>query len=204
MKRILRLFAVSVLTLLWLADSPNALAEPTEADARLLRLMREDPTKGLIMMEVKLTEQGQTPPLGCSSIEAYLESDTGTSRSVKTQNSPGFLGRTLDGATYGNTALLAPGNYTVKLVECEKQVRLRGPFARFTVVPGQMINLGRLTIVFDVKISGLIFPSHNKGNWTVGEMTPQAVASLGKLLPAVFSKAKKQYMTPIRNPPKPS
>jgi hypothetical protein len=204
MKRILSHLAASVLTLLLLAHVPSALADPPEADARLLRLMKEEPTKGLIMMEVKLTEVGKTTPMGCPSISVDLESDTGTSRTVRTQKSPGLFGRTLDGATYGNTALLTPGNYIVKLVDCEKLVRLRGPFARFTVVSGQIVNLGQLSIVFDLPVSGLIFPSHNKGNWTVGEMSPQAVASLGKLLPAVFSKAKKQYMIPIRKTPQPS
>jgi hypothetical protein len=199
----LKRFAITSLALLWLSAFNNASAEPAPGDERSQRLLQAVPNSGLIFMEAKLIDHGKTGPKVCRSILVKVESDTGVSHTLRTQSSPRLFGREVGDHTYGTGNVLVAGLYTVQSVECEDDVRLKGPFAQFTVRAGQVLNLGCLTIVYELGPLKLFGPSDNKGDWKTEDLSPRAVASLTKSAPATFAKAKRQYMTPIRKTSKP-
>ena len=199
----LKHMAIVLLMLLWQADMPCASAEPSALDQKLFRLMRDEPTNGLVFLEVSFTKVGQTAPPICQSTSMRVMSDAGIATPITTQVSPTIFGKASEHSAYGGMAHLAPGTYTVDRVWCENVYSFRGEFARFTVPAAQVLNLGRLSITFDLPLSGLLFASDNKGSWVVGDLSPKAVASIAKRAPAVFSKARKQYMTAVRSAPKP-
>ena len=204
MRLILKRFAAPGLALVWLMASSNAFAEPTRVDQNIVRLMRDDPTLGVVFMEAGLTEHGQTSPRHCQGIRVRLRSEAGVSTTVVTQVSPKFFGKLSEATSYGGSTSLVAGVYEVQSVECEDPVgiRLQGPFARFTLRAGQILNLGCLMINYKLGPPTLFTRSRSQGDWRTVDLSPKAVAWINKAAPLAFAKAKKQYMTPIRQAPK--
>jgi hypothetical protein len=197
MRKLLKRFAIPALALLWLAAPSNAFAEPSEADQKIARLMRFEETAGLVFMEAKLAEHEATAPMICQRITVRVKSETGVVNTLVSQISPTIFRQVSENSIYGGGTVLVSGNYTVDSVECEPVIRLKGPFARFTVRTGQVLNLGSLDIIYELGSLKLFGRPDNKGDWRVGDLSPKAVASLAKRVPESFAKAKKQYMTPI-------
>jgi hypothetical protein len=193
MKSVLKQFAVVPgLILFWLAALPNAYAEPTKVDQNIGRLMRDDPTLGVVFMEARLSEQGETHQKHCQSIRMKLLSDAGVTTTVITQVSRMRFGKLSENTSYGGSTTLVPGAYAVQSVECESAtgIRLQGPFARFTVRAGQILNLGCLTINYKLGPPTLFTRSENKGDWKAVDLSPKAVAWINKAAPMAFAKAK--------------
>ena len=67
---------------------------------------------------------------------------------------------------------------------------------------GQILNLGCLTVDYKLGPPSLFTRSENKGDWKAVDLSSKAVAWINKAAPLAFAKAKKQYMTPIRQTPK--
>ena len=91
---VLKQFAIaSGLMLFWLAALPYAYAEATRLDQNIVRLMRDDPTLGVVFMEARLSEQGETRQKHCQSIRMKLLSDAGVTTAVVTQVSRMHFGK---------------------------------------------------------------------------------------------------------------
>lgn len=181
----------------WLAAAPNAHAEPSAGDQKVLKLMNFEPTNGAIFLEVNIAEHERPGPKLCQSIILKIKSAEGVTNTVYVQHSPTLFGKVSDSATYGGAAVIAAGAHTIDSIECEGSIRLKGPFARLTVQAGQMLNLGNLQIVYQIGPLQL-FGHNNKGDWRVTDISPRAAASIAKRFPESFAKTKKQYMTAIR------
>lgn len=164
--------------------------------------MRFEPTYGLVFMETNLAEHEKPGPKLCQSIIIKIKSDTGVINTLYAQVSPTLFGKVSESATYGGAAAVAAGVHTIDSVECEGSIRLKGPFARFTLQAGQMLNLGNLQIVYQIGPLQLI-GHNNKGDWRISDLSQRATASLAKRFPETFSKAKKQYMTAVREGSRP-
>ncbi|MES2196326.1 MAG: hypothetical protein V4517_18050 [Pseudomonadota bacterium] len=205
MKSLFKLFVVSALALVWLMASSSAFAEPTSGDKNVSRLLRDDPTAGSIFIEVRFAELERPAPKICQSISVKLVSDAGVTTHLRTQSSPTFLGKELEYARYGAVAVLVAGVYTIQQVSCEESsgvVNLKGPFARFTLREGQVLNLGCLMVDYKLGPPSMFVASGFNGTWKAVDLSPRAVEYLNKTIPLAFAKAKKQYMTPIREAPK--
>jgi hypothetical protein len=143
-------------------------------------------------MEAKLVRSGKTAEEFCKSI-AVVKSGDGKAVNVLTQDL--FL---FDKANnrFGGAVVLFPGHYTVTEITCEKH-HYRGNLARFTVQPGQSINLGRLIVEFKSSpFNPFAYPTYS-GHASVADLTPNAVASLTRVVPVAFGQTVKRYMTPV-------
>lgn len=198
MRRILKRFALAA-AFSCLATIPDAHAEPSNLDAKALRLMRDVPNSGVIFLEVRIAEQERPGLRHCQGIDVRIKSETGVVNTITVQNSPMLFGKILDGATYGGATVIEAGVHTVERISCRdaSAVLLVGPFARFTLQVGQIVNLGSLAIVYEVGTFQLL-NNRKKGDWRVVDLSPTAATSLAKRLPETFAKAKKQHMTAIR------
>jgi hypothetical protein len=196
--RKMMLSRVAVLTLLWFASVQIASAEPAEWDQRILRLANDNPNAGLVAMEVKFFEDGNTTPKFCTRIRVSALSQQEKTVSFVVQQMAGFFARDIENSTFGGWAVLTPGVYTITFIQCGDYQYFRGPFARFFVNRGQVLNLGSLVIRYKNAEFKLLVPGRPTGDWKVEDLSPAAVATLKKKSPTAFSKASKQYMIPVR------
>ena len=204
MFRKFRLVIAAIVSVFCLAPAHVALADPTEGDQQIVRLAQERPASGLVFMHVKFFENGSTTPEICQKLWVTLNSDQKKEYLFFAQVSPTLFGRAAESSTYGGWIVLDQGIYYVVSVRCEGSSRFMGPFARFAVQRGQVLNLGCLVIEYKHGPIVLFGPRRNTGDWRVEDLGPDAVASLTKRAPSAFSKATKQYMTPVRVKPKPA
>jgi hypothetical protein len=172
----------------------NAAAEPTAMEQRIRELAQKQPTSSVVLVEVKLLEEGKE--FFCNEISVNVASDEGYSSSFVTQDAHAlpFTGRAGDGATYGAIAFLPAGTYTVISVRCKALVRLNGKFARFRVGPNEIINTGCLVI--DFKTGGITLfdrPTFS-GRTNVEGLGTKAAQSIAERVPSIFPKATKRYM----------
>jgi len=187
----------------------RALAEPTSTDESIQRLAQKKPDSGLVFVEAKLFEKGKSTPAICQKIWLTVSSSQAEKAQFITQDSPTFLGRASDSATYGGWAVLNEGTYIVRSVLCQGPggINLKGPFAGFVLGKGQILNLGRLVIEYTPPPFELHLlphpPPHSPGVWRVEDLSAEALATLTKRAPAAFAKATKHYMTPVVVKPKP-
>jgi hypothetical protein len=189
---------VAILAMVWFASVQIAFAEPAEWDQRILRLANENPTAGLVSMEVKFFEDGSTTPKVCTQIWVSGLSQEGKRAYFLVQQLSGFFGRDTENSRYGGWAILSPGIYTITSIRCGDYQSFKGPFARFSVNTGQVLNLGSLVVRYKNAEFKLLVPSRPTGDWKVEDLSPAAIATLKKKSPAAFSKATKQYMIPVR------
>ncbi|MES2196324.1 MAG: hypothetical protein V4517_18040 [Pseudomonadota bacterium] len=196
---------IVALTLFWLAPVSPALAEPTETDQKIQRAAQANPASGLVFLEARFHQDGETSPKLCQKIWVWLVPDQGKRTILFSQVSPTLFGRAADSSTYGGWAVLDPGVYTVAQVWCEGPAGINAPgmFARFAVQTGQVLNLGCLVIDFKLGPVTLFERRRDSGDWRVEDLTPLALASLRKEAPVAFSKATKRHMTPMRQVSKP-
>jgi hypothetical protein len=159
-------------------------------------LAQKEPTTGLIFMEVKLFEEGNTTPKLCQEVSVSMVSDKGDSKTFRTQISPTLFGHAVESSTYGGASFAPAGTYTVVEVWCKGTIRLKGRFARFTLQPRQVSNLGCLIIDYTHSPFNPFVPRTFTGSIRVADLTANALASLTKLAPATFAKATKRYMAP--------
>ena len=189
---------VAILAMVWLVSVQIAFAEPAEWDQRILRLANENPTAGLVSMEVKFFEDGSTTPKVCTQIWVSGLSQEGKRAYFLVQQLSGLFGRWTENSTYGGWAVLSPGIYTITSIRCGDYNTFKGPFARFSIQTGQVLNLGCLVIKYKNADFNLFLPARSTGDWRAEDLSPAAVATLKKKSPIAFSKATKQYMTPVR------
>jgi hypothetical protein len=187
----------------------RALAEPTSTDESIQRFAQKKPDSGLVFIEARVFERGKEAPTICQKIWVSVSSSQAEKAQFITQDSPTFLGRASDSATYGGWAVLNEGTYIVRSVLCQGPagINLKGPFAGFVLRKGQVLNLGRLVIEYTPPPFELHLlphpPPHSPGVWRVEDLSAEALATLTKRAPAAFAKATKHYMTPVVVKPKP-
>ncbi len=201
------LFAIAAILVLF--PLQGALADPTSTDRSIQERAQKKPNSGLIFMEAKLFKKGRSTPDICQRIWVTVSSADADKGQFITQSSPTLFGHASDSSTYGGWAVLNEGTYIVSSIWCEAAGgrRLLGPFAKFVVRKGQILNLGRLVIEYTVPEFKLhLFPhapDSSPGVWKVEDLSPEAVSTLTQRAPASFAKATKQYMTPLAVKPKP-
>lgn len=198
------LFIVGIVSAFFVAPTHFAMAEPTDWDQRIVRLAQERPAAGLIFMHVKLFEAGSATPKICQKIWVTLNSAQGSEYLFFAQVSPTLFGRAAESSTYGGWMVLDQGAYYVAAIRCEGSDRFLGPFARFVVSRGRILNLGCLVIEYKRGQINFFGPNRSTGNWWVEDLDSNAVASLTKGAPSAFAKATKEYMMPFRVKPKPA
>jgi hypothetical protein len=191
----LKLFITAgIVSVSCLAPAHLAMAEPAEWDQRIARLALNNPAGGLIFAEVKFFEDGSTTPKACHQIWVSGSSQEGKRLYLPVQSLSSTPGNTF----YAGWAILAPGTYTITSVRCGDYLNFKGPFARFSVNTGHVLNLGSLVIKYKNAEFKLFFQGRPTGNWKVEDLSPNAIATLKQKSPAAFSKASKQHMIPVR------
>jgi hypothetical protein len=188
------LIRVVTLAMIWLASIRIAFAEPAEWDEKIISRAKNYPTAGLVFAEVKFFEDGKTTPKECQQIWISGSSQEGEKAYFLVQH----LSATPENTIYAGWAILAPGIYTITSIKCGEYNGFKGPFARFVVNKGQVLNLGSLVVRYRNSSTNFFIQNRPTGEWKVEDLSPAALATLKTKSPAVFSKATKQYMTPIR------
>jgi hypothetical protein len=174
----------------------GAAAEPTATEQRIRELAQKQPMSSVVLMDVKLLEEGKE--FFCNEISANVVSDEGFSTSFITQDAHTlpFSGRPGNGATYGAIAFLPAGTYTVISVRCKALVRLNGKFARFRVGPNEIVNTGCLVLDFKTGPITLFDNPTFSGRTSVEGLQTRTAPSMAERAPSIFPKAAKRYMTP--------
>jgi hypothetical protein len=178
----------------WLASFQIVFAGPAEWDDRITSRAQNYPTAGLVFAEVKIFEDGKATPKECRQIYVSGSSQEGERAYFPVQN----LSATPENTFYAGWAFLPQGVYTINSIKCGDYNGFRGPFARFAVSKGQVLNLGSLVVRYKNSSTNFFTPNRPTGNWKVEDLSSAALATLKTKSPAVFAKATKQYMTPIR------
>ncbi|HKY86683.1 MAG TPA: hypothetical protein VJL90_07995 [Pseudorhodoplanes sp.] len=86
--------------------------------------------------------------------------------------------------------MLPPGDYEVLGAICksDKSTRLyNGPFAKFQVKLGELVNVGALKI--DYKSNDILFGTSATVKKSIESLTPEALADLAQKYPSTFPKA---------------
>jgi hypothetical protein len=184
---------IAVLAAVWLANIQIAVAGSAEWDEEIIRKAKDSPTGGLVFTEVKLFEDGKATLKECRHINISASSGEGGKADFRVQ----YLSAMPENAYYAGWAILAQGIYTINSIKCGDFVGFRGPFARFVVNKGQVLNLGSLVVRYkNSKYSFIV--NRPTGDWKVEDLSPAALATLKTKSPAAFSRATKQYMIAIR------
>jgi hypothetical protein len=178
----------------WLASFQIVFAGPAEWDDQITSRAKNNPTAGLVFIQVKIFEDGNSTPKECRHIHVGGSSQEGERAYFAVQS----LSATPENTFYAGWAILPQGVYTITLVKCGDYAGFRGAFARFAVSKGQILNLGSLVIRYKNSSTNLFTPNRPTGDWKVEDLSSAALATLKTKSPAVFAKATKQYMTPIR------
>jgi hypothetical protein len=190
MRKVLKRFAPFACSVLWLAISSNAFAEPSRGDQKALGLMRFDSTFGLVFMNATISENGKPGWPRCESIHVRIKSNTGVINNIEVQS--GLLGVW----TYGAALVLPEGGHHIQMLGCKRSfgpgMNLFGPFARFNLKAGEILNLGTLVLVYEEPKGFLNLKSN--GQWKIDDLNTKAAASLLERYPETFPKAKKQLM----------
>jgi hypothetical protein len=156
-------FALFIFAMIWLATSPVAFSQPSAEDEKVLRQMRFDPKNGVVFMDATIIENGKAGPSRCMSTVVHVKTDTGVSNRVTV----------LERSSYGGALVLPEGTHAIQGVGCwqGQGLSLNGPFARFNVRAGEFLNLGTLTIVYELDTSIKIFERNSfKADTKVGDL----------------------------------
>src|SRR6266498_2007484 len=184
---------IVILATVWLAYIQIDFAEPAEWDEIITSRAKNYPTAGMVFAEVKFFEDGKTTPKECRQIYISGSSQEGEKAYFLVQH----LSATPENTIHAGWAILVPGVYTINSIKCGDYNGFKGPFARFAVNKGQVLNLGSLVVRYKNTSTNFFVPNRPTGDWKVEDLSPAALATLKTKSPAVFSKATKQYMTPI-------
>jgi hypothetical protein len=177
----------------------SACAASTELDEKLRKEATETPNAALVFMELELIDRNGRVCGG--GIFAKVKTPEGKPSSIFVRSNTGFFGNSI--SFHGGAAVLPAGVYTVVGLECSGSRKFNGSVARFSLQPGEVINVGRLVLEYELAP----FVS-TKADLRIRDLSPEAVASLSQRAPSAFSKAKKRYMglivgTPVRGKPAP-
>jgi len=99
--------------------------------------------------------------------------------------------------TYGGMTTIVPGEFTVMSVSCKSgnnTTTLNGPYAKFQVRLGEVVNLGVLRL--DYKTEG-IFVVTGKLKKSISGMKPEMRAKMKEEFPGMFPKAVDRHMTMV-------
>jgi hypothetical protein len=97
--------------------------------------------------------------------------------------------------SFGTVQALVPGDYLVGGVSCQvgqSTTSLNGPYAKFSVKVGEVINLGVLKL--DYQTEGL-FGMTGKMKKSITGMTPEVRTKMREEYPRTFAKAVERRMT---------
>jgi hypothetical protein len=97
---------------------------------------------------------------------------------------------------FGAMTSLRPGAYAVAGVICSRgnqRNALNGPYARFQVNAGEVVNVGLLNINFELE--GVLIQTTGKLSKSVDAMPAEVRADLKERFPLVFPKAVERRMT---------
>ena len=98
---------------------------------------------------------------------------------------------------YGGMNTLPPGEFFVARVNCRfgnRTTRLNGPYAKFQVKVGEVVNLGVLRL--DYKTEG-VFVVTGTLKKSIAGMTPETRAKMKEQFPRMFPKAVDRHMTMV-------
>jgi hypothetical protein len=170
-----------------------------ELDDKLRKEAAEIPNAALVFMELEVIDRKGRACGG--GIFAKVQPSEGKPADIYTRSGAGLFGNSI--SFYGGAAVLPAGLYTVVALECSGYRKFNGRVAQFSLKPGEVINVGRLTFEYE-----LAFLAKSDGSLKVRDLSPEAVASLSQRAPNAFSKAKKRYMgllvgTPAQRKPVP-
>jgi hypothetical protein len=177
----------------------SACAASTELDEKHRKEAAETPNAALVFMEIELIHRNGRACGG--GIWAKLQSPEGKPALIYTRSGTGLFGVSI--SFHGGAAVLPAGVYTVVTLECSGSRKFNGRVAQFSLKPGEVVNVGRLALEYE-----LAFFAKSDGSLNVRDLSPEAVASLSQRAPNAFSKAKKRYMglilgTPVQGKPAP-
>jgi hypothetical protein len=99
---------------------------------------------------------------------------------------------------FGGLKAVRPGEYVVAGVVCARgsnRIRLNGPYAKFQVKAGEVVNVGLINIHYELE--GVIFQTSGKLRKSVESMPADVRADLKERFPLVFPKAVERRMTLI-------
>jgi hypothetical protein len=174
----------------------------TELDEKLRKEAVETPNAALVFMEIELIHRNGR---ACSSgIFAKVQTADEKSTLIFTRSKKDFFGNSI--SFHGGAAVLPAGVYTVVGLDCSGSRKFNGRVAQFFLKPGEVVNVGRLALEYELAFPTLFAKSD--GSLNVRDLSPEAVASLSQRAPIAFSKAKKRYMgllvgTPAQGKPAP-
>jgi hypothetical protein len=163
-----------------------ACAASAELDEKLRKEAAETPDAALVFIDVELIPKSGRVCGGGTF--ATVKAAEGKLTQIITRSSTGFFGSLAP--FYGGAAVLPAGMYTIVSFGCTGSRTFKGPVARFFLYRGEVVNVGRLVLEYD-----LAFFSRSKADLGARDMSPEAVASLSERAPHAFPKAKKRYMT---------
>lgn len=163
----------------------SACAAVTELDEKLRKEAAEIPNAALVFMELEVIDRKGRACGG--GIFAKVQPSEGKPANIYTRSGAGLFGNSI--SFYGGAAVLPAGVYTVVTLECSGYRKFNGRVAQFSLKPGEVVNVGRLTFEYE-----LAFLAKSDASLKVRDLSPGAVASLSQRAPNAFSKAKKRYM----------
>ena len=190
-----KLTRIALMSLMLVSAAPlcGAIAAASEIDQSVLEARQKTPALSFVVMEAKLFEGDSTTEMSCSTIRMVIESEDGKFTNVRTKEL--FL---FDKANnqFGGGAAYLPGTYKVVDILCDSH-HYRGNLARFTLQPGQSVNLGCLVVQFrGSRPHPLVYPTYS-GQARVVDLSSNAIASLSRRMPVSFGQTVKRYMTPL-------
>jgi hypothetical protein len=177
----------------------SACAAATELDEKLRKQAAETPNAALVFMEIELIDRKGRACGG--GIFAKVQTPEGKPTLIVTRSGAGLFGNSI--SFHGGAAVLPAGVYTVVGLECSPSRKFNGRVAQFSLKPGEVVNVGRLALEYE-----LAFLAKSDASLNVRDLSPEAVASLSQRAPNAFAKAKKRYMgllvgTPVQGKPAP-
>lgn len=129
-------------------------------------------------------------------VQVARETRDGKLARVDITTSHWFLGK--QNTPYIMITTLPPGNYEVLGAVCSDGRNhrvLNGPFAKFQVKLGEVVNVGALKL--DYKSTDILFGSSGTLKKSIESLTPEALADLAKKYPTVSAKTVERRMEMI-------
>lgn len=159
----------------------------TEADAKVVQILRENPDHGILIADVSMRNEKGTP-LVCGTTTLHLAGTERKTGRIVTHVGGLFGSSVRDGGVVG----IPPGLWLAANVTCAGggTKTFRGHFAKFTIRPGEIIAVGTLVIDYELHY-GIFERSTFSSKVHVEDFGPKTVASLKQFAPVTFAKARK-------------
>ena len=170
--------------------SPQPAKPDVSLDQRVVQILAKKES-GIVLSDVLVG------PQKCSTTDLVFRRADDRAKRTTASGSGTFFGNKTG---HGAIKVLVPGEYLVSAILCRSATRviLNGPYAKFSVRGGELVDIGVLKIDYTVKSDG-IFTRTGTGNLhkAVAAMDPDTKAYIAKTYPSSVARIVRRPMALI-------